>query len=90
MAPNTARLILWLTTAGLIGLTTVLTLTLGRYWSVSEVMGRVFDGTPILMALFQLVALWLFVQIMPDWGMADLLLAVIVWESIGHICWSLR
>lgn len=90
MAPNTARLILWGLSLGLIGLTTVLTLSFGREWSVSETLGRVFAGTPILMALFQLTAFWLFVYIVPDWGLADLFLAVIVWESMGHICWSLH
>lgn len=87
MTANIARAILWTTTLGLIGLTTVLTLTLGVECSVSMVMGRVLDKTPVLFAALLLGEFVLFLRIVPEWRVDDLLLALLVFVSSGHIGW---
>lgn len=87
--PDTARLILWSVALTMIAWTVTARLTLGQQWTTSVLLRRLFATDPILGNLLQVFAALLFVAIVPDWGLWDVLLAFIVFEGLGHICWPL-
>ena len=90
--PATARAILWAVTGCMIGWTVVCRIfwrRLGQDWTTSVRLRLLFASDPILGHLLQTFAFMLFVAILPQWGLADLFLAWIVFIGLGHICWPL-